>query len=334
MSSDIVTLKSNVSNMSSDIVTLKSNVSYLSGDIMTLNKSVSNLSGDIGTLFSAGSNLSSDIATLNTSVSNLSNNKQDNIALIPGANISISKLNSSWTIESLASGSGDSQYSIIDNNLVIDNVSDTINLSTTINVSNISADIITAGVTRIRSGNISDALFINSCVDNNNTNYAAIRQLSSGKTIINSYGSDLTLRKTEFVTTNGKSTRTIGDLNWNGSTLVGNKLKFTEVEVNTTLTIPTNSITQDKISGLNTSLGNISNDIGTLNTNVSNLSSNVANLNTSVSDLGNIETIARDWAQSSSPPDPKMQVVSLQKLGRAEVKNGLRVMGLQEEPGH
>ena len=83
-------------------------------------------------------------------------------------------------------------------------------------------------------------------------------------------------------------------MTWDGNTLLGNKLKFTEVEVNTTLTIPTNSITQDKISGLNTSLGNISNDIGTLNTNVSNLSSNVANLNTSVSDLGNIETIARD----------------------------------------
>ena len=288
LSGDITTLNSNVSNMSNDIVTLKSNVSNMSNDIVTLKSNVSGLSGDI--------------ATLNSNVSNLSNNKQDNITLIAGANISISKQNSSWTIESLASGG--SQYSNIDNNLVIDNVSDTINLSTTINVSNISADIITAGVTRIRSGNISDALFINSCVDNNNTNYAAIRQLSSGKTIINSYGSDLTLRKTEFVTTNGKSTRTIGDLNWNGSTLVGNKLKFTEVEVNTTLTIPTNSITQDKISGLNTSLGNISNDIGTLNTNVSNLSSNVANLNTSVSDLGNIETIARDWAQSSSPPDP------------------------------
>ena len=87
--------------------------------------------------------ISSDIATLNTSVSDLSNNKQDNITLIAGANISISKLNSSWTIESLGS-----QYSNTDNNLVIDNVSDTINLSTTINVSNISADEITSKWTK------------------------------------------------------------------------------------------------------------------------------------------------------------------------------------------
>ena len=92
-------------------------------------------------------------------------------------------------------------------------------------------------------------------------------------------------------------------MTWNGSTLMGNKLKFTEVDAST-LTIPGNSITKDKITGLNTSLGNLSNDIGTLNSNVSNLSSNIANLNTSVSDLGNIETIARAWAQSSSPPDP------------------------------
>ena len=55
---------------------------------------------------------------------------------------------------------------------------------------------------------------------------------------------------------------------------------------------------------LKSNVSNISTDIGTLNSNVSNLSSNIANLNTSVSDLGNIETIARDWAQSSSPPDP------------------------------
>ena len=52
----------------------------------------------------------------------------------------------------------------------------------------ISADVITSGVTRSRSGNVSDALFINSCLDYNNTNYAARRQLSNGKTFINSYG--------------------------------------------------------------------------------------------------------------------------------------------------
>ena len=300
LSGDITTLNTSVSGLSGDITTLNSNVSNMSNDIVTLKSNVSNMSNDIGTLFGAGSNLSGDIATLNTNVSNLSNNKQDNITLIAGANISISKQNSSWTIESLASGG--SQYSNIDNNLVIDNVSDTINLSTTINVSNISAEIITAGVTRIKTGNISDALFGNSeLVDN--TNFYAIRQLSNGKTYINSYDKSLTFRKTVVTTTNGKSVRTLGDMTWDGNTLLGNKLKFSEVNAST-LTIPTNSITQDKISGLDTSLGNLSTAIGTLNTNVSNLSSNIANLNTSVSDLGNIETIARNWAQSSSPPDP------------------------------
>ena len=241
-------------------------------------------------------NLSTNIIA---SITDLSNNKQDNINLIAGNNISISNLNSSWTIEAIATGG---QYSNPDNNLVIDNVSDTINLSTDINVSNISADIITAGITRIKTGNVSDALFGNSVLTDN-TNFYAIRQLSNGKTYINSYDKALTFRKTNITTTNGKSVRTLGDMTWDGNTLLGNKLKFSEVNAST-LTIPTNSIKQDKISGLNTSLGNISNDIGTLNTNVSNLSSNVANLNTSVSDLGNIETIARDWAQSSSPPDP------------------------------
>ena len=74
-------------------------------------------------------NLSTNIIT---SLTNLSNNKQDNITLIGGNNISISNLNSSWTIEALATGG---QYSNIDSNLVINNVSDTINLSTTINIS-------------------------------------------------------------------------------------------------------------------------------------------------------------------------------------------------------
>ena len=44
------------------------------------------------------------------------------------------------------------------------------------------------------------------------------------------------------------------------------------------------------------SLDNLSTDIGTL-------SNDVANLNTSVSDLGNIETIATNWAESTYTPD-------------------------------
>jgi len=239
----------------------------------------------------------SNIINLSTNIINsltdLSNNKQDNITLVAGNNISISNLNSSWTIEALATGG---QYSNPDNNLVINNVNGTINLSTDINVSNISADIITAGITRIKTGNTSDALFGNSELTDN-TNYYAIRQLSSGKTFINSYGETLTFRKTDITAIDGKSTRTVGDMTWNGTTLAGNKLKFTEVDAST-LIIPDNALSKDKITGLNTSLGNLSNSIDSLNTNVSNLSNNkqdnitlVAGNNISISNLNSSWTI-------------------------------------------
>ena len=58
----------------------------------------------------------------------------------------IRNTNSSWTIEAIASGE---EYSNTDNSLVINNLSDTINLSTTINISNISADELAVGVTKI-----------------------------------------------------------------------------------------------------------------------------------------------------------------------------------------
>ena len=100
------------------------------------------------------------------------------------------------------------------------------------------------------------------------------------------------------------------------------------------LTIPDNSLAITNISNLNTSLNSLSGYIGTLNTNVSNLSANIANLNTSVSDLGNIETIARAWAESSSPPDPNNSSSKSSKIGRekqhnlkTKPMNGHRVMG-------
>ena len=133
-------------------------------------------------------NLSTNIIT---SLTDLSNNKQDNINLIAGNNISISNLNSSWTIEAIASGA---EYSNPDNNLVINNISDTINLSTNINVSKL-----------------------------------------------------------------------------NTSTLI----------------IPNNTITKNKITNLNTSLNSLSNSIGSLNSNVSNLSGDITTFNTSVSNLSN-----------------------------------------------
>ena len=129
-------------------------------------------------------------------------------------------------------------------------------------------------------------------------------------------------------------------MTFDGTILNGNKLKFTDLDVAngsinnlciSSLIIPNSTISKDKITNLNTSLDNLFNDIGTLNSDVLNLSSNIANLNTSVSYLGNIETIARDWAQSSSPPDPNNAVVSLQKLGQVEVKNGHKVLDSQAE---
>ena len=147
-------------------------------------------------------NLSTNIIT---SLTDLSNNKQDNIILIGGNNISISNLNSSWTIEALASGS---QVSNTDTNLVINIVSDTINLSQNINLSNI-----------------------------------------------------------------------------NLSTLI----------------IPNNTISEDKITNLNTSLDSLSNNIGSLNTSVSNLSNNKQDNITLVAGTGiSISNLIRSWTINSS----------------------------------
>ena len=159
--------------------------------------------------------------------------KQDNITILGGTNVTVSESATDvWAINSVGSGAGGAKYRNTDNNLVIDNSADTLNLSNHIyvadiscgNVSaknlsivdgitsaNISCDVITAGVARIKRGNVSDALFIKSVLSDN-TNRAAIRQLSNGKTFINSYGVALTLIKTEINTVNGKSTRTIGDI--------------------------------------------------------------------------------------------------------------------------
>ena len=147
-------------------------------------------------------NLSTNIIT---SLTDLSNNKQDNITLVAGNNISISNLNSSWTIEAIATGG---QYSNTDNNLVINNVNDTINLSTSIIVSNLNTS---------------------------------------------------------------------------------------------TITIPNNTITKNKITNLNTSLDSLSNSIGSLNTSVSNLSSNKQDNITLVGGTGiSISNLNSSWTISST----------------------------------
>ena len=127
--------------------------------------------------------LVSNLSTINTSLTDLSNNKQDNITLIAGANISISKLNSSWTISAIASGG--SQYSNTDNNLVINNVSDTINLSTTINTSDINTSNLSAITTYFNETNTS---FLYVSIDANISNINSSNQNSSviNSSVINS----------------------------------------------------------------------------------------------------------------------------------------------------
>ena len=94
---------------------------------------------------------------------------------------------------------------------------------------NISADIIAASTGRITSGNVSDAFFGSSLLESN-YNHCAIWQLSNGRAFTNSYGQNLTCRKTDLITSNGKTTRTIGEMTFDGTTLAGNKLKFTDLE--------------------------------------------------------------------------------------------------------
>ena len=95
-------------------------------------------------------------------------------------------------------------------------------------MSNISADEIVAGAVRITSGNSSDAFSGNSNLVSNYNHYA-IRQLANGRTFINSYGQNLTFRKTDLVKSNGKTTRTIGEMTFDGTTLNGNKSLSSDV---------------------------------------------------------------------------------------------------------
>ena len=105
----------------------------------------------------------------------------NNITLLSGINISvIENPTDTYTINAIASGA---EYSNTDNNLVIDNVSDTINLSTTINVSNISAGLITSNSVVI--GNLDNKAVFSNKLFFNNSSYA-FGQSPTGITLINS----------------------------------------------------------------------------------------------------------------------------------------------------
>ena len=221
---------------------------------------------------------------------NVLNSKQDNITLKAGTNVTISQSANTWTINSHHGGGGGGNYSNTDNYLVINNSDYTINLSnhifvTDISCGNLSAknlslvdnlsafhiscDEITAKRARITSiNNNTGALFGTNQLPID-YNHFAVRQVSNGQTFINSYGSNLILRKTEFITSNGKSVRTNGDVTWDGTTLSGKKLKFTDLDVTngsinnlciSSLIIPNNSLTTNKITNLNTCLNSLSNN--------------------------------------------------------------------------
>ena len=160
---------------------------------------------------------------------------------------------------------------------------------------NIRCDVITASAGRITSGNVSDAFFGDSLLESSYNHYA-MRQLSNGRTFINSYGQNLTFRKTDLVTTDGKTTRTIGEMTFDGTILSVNKLKFTYLDVTngpidnlniSFLTMPDGVISTSKITNLYTSLVYISTDKGTLDSNVSNLSNNKQNIITLLAGTGN-----------------------------------------------
>ena len=87
--------------------------------------------------------------------------------------------------------------------------------------------------------------------------------------MVNSFNSNLLFRKTEFNTTTGKTVRTSGDMTWNGTTLSGNKLNSTDLDVTngsinnlciSSLIIPNNSLTTNKITNLNTCLNSLTNN--------------------------------------------------------------------------
>jgi len=247
------------------ITNLNTSLDSLSGDITTLNTSVSGLSGAITTLNTSVSNLSGDITTLNTSVSNLSNNKQDNITLVAGNNISISNLNSSWTIEAIATGG---QYSNTDNNLVINNVNDTINLSTSIIVTNLNTSTITIPDNTITKNKITH---LNTSLDS----------LSNKIGSLNTSVSNLSSNKQDNITLVGGTGISISNLNssWTiSSTLTGtNNISVLNNSINlstsinvsnvntSTLTIPNNTLTKSKITDLVANLSSINSSITNLN---------------------------------------------------------------------
>ena len=171
-----------------------------------------------------------------------------------------------YTINAIATGG---QYLNTDNNFVIDNVSDTINLSTTINVSNISADLITSKSVVI--GNLDNKAVFSNKLFFNNSSYA-FGQSPTGITLINSATDRIWVLKNMSMWGDLDSSGNINASSLNTSSLI----------------IPDDTITKNKIINLNTSLDSLSNYIGSLNTSVSGLSGDITTLNSNVSNMSMI----------------------------------------------
>ena len=166
------------------------------------------------------------ISNLNSCLNSLSTNKQDDRPLTARTYISITESPSNnWTITAIAPGA---EYSNKDNNIVINNADGTINLSTTIPTNNISFDIITASTGYITSGNVSGIILGYSLLESSYNHYA-IGHVTNGRTFIISYGQILTFRKTDLTTNNGKTTRTIGEMTFDGTALQGDTLNFSNL---------------------------------------------------------------------------------------------------------
>jgi len=204
----------------------------------------------------------------------------NSITLLSGINISvIENPTDTYTINAIASGA---EYSNTDNNLVIDNVSDTINLSTTINVSNISADLITSKWTKI--GSLENKAVFSHKNYFNNSSYA-FAQSQTGITLINSATDRIWVLKNMSMW---------GDLDSSGN--------INASTINTSsLIIPFESIKKNRIINLNTSLDSLSNYIGSLNSSVSGLSNDITTLNSNVSNMSNdIVTLNTNVSNMSS----------------------------------
>ena len=189
-----------------------------------------------------------------------SDSNSNSITLLSGINISvIENPTDTYTINAIASGA---EYSNTDNNLVIDNVSDTINLSTTINVSNISADLITSESVII--GNLDNKAVFSHKHYFNNSSYA-FAQSPTGITLINSATDKIWVLKNTEIRGDLNVSKNINASSINTSTLHNTTIHSSTTNVSdiysssiSTYSAHTSTIANYQINSYNTCSSNIS----------------------------------------------------------------------------